>query len=456
MKNVRLLLLSAATLFASALVAQDAEYTLSAAGTLADVVPAAEYATIKSLKVNGSVDARDIFFMRDSLTALTSIDMTDATILSYENSTESYEADAIPACAFSDPLMDVARTKINTFLFPVGTKKIGDYAFYLCSGLRAHNFDQLTSLQYIGTSAFSRNNRLRELVLPASVQEIGSSAFAGCTSLTSFSLTENSQLEVIGNNVFMGNTKIESLDFTPAASLNKIGARAFSGCTKLTSVILPTSVQEIGEEAFMYTSIASVDWSLLNLKMLSGSTFYGASNLKEIKLPWCVTEVGASAFTGCTSLKSIDLSNKLTLIGDYAFSGCTALTNIFCPAETVPVVGYNAFENISPANVTVKVDENLLSQYEESIYWDGFNFEGVSLAGINDAQLPAMKHYRTGNTLVIEAEEVIASVAIYDYSGRLVAQHSVADTTARISLPQAKAHYLARVSDENGISILIK
>ncbi len=99
--------------------------------------------------------------------------------------------------------------------------KIGDYAFYGCSGLTS-------------------------LTLPSGVTKIGGGAFFNCSGLTS--LTLPSGVTSIGNYAFSGCRGLTSL--TLPSGLTEIGYGTFSGCSGLTSITLPSGVTEIGELAF--------------------------------------------------------------------------------------------------------------------------------------------------------------------------------------------------------------
>lgn len=81
----------------------------------------------------------------------------------------------------------------------------------------------------------------------------------------------------------------------------------FRGCTNLKAIVLPDSINAIGQFAFK-----------------------GCIRLKGVTLPNSVTYIGVGAFAFCESLDDIRLSNGLTAIDDCAFVGC-ALKNLTLP-----------------------------------------------------------------------------------------------------------------------------
>ena len=74
-------------------------------------------------------------------------------------------------------------------------------------------------------------------------------------------------------------------------------------------VIIPDTVQVLGDNVFQSHSISSIE------------------------IPSSVTKIGRYAFQNCKYIKSIILPNKIASIGDYAFSGCESLEEIIVPAS---------------------------------------------------------------------------------------------------------------------------
>ncbi len=99
-----------------------------------------------------------------------------------------------------------------------------------------------------------------------------------------------------------------------------INSGAFQNDETLESIIIPTTVEEIGEFAFKR-----------------------CENLTTVTLKNGLIEICEKAFQECSSLSSITFPTTLTKIGDYAFEK-TALTNVTIPAS-VDQVGYEAFYN---------------------------------------------------------------------------------------------------------------
>ena len=158
----------------------------------------------------------------------------------------------------------------------------------------------------IGSNAFGRNERIREVHLPDSVKEIESVAFAGCSELAEINLQ----------------------------SVKKIGTKAFSACgIEQVAIWCGTS---IGEEAF---------GSCRNLKCVSiGTTATLNPYLENDDTNEDWKHIANFAFSGCKNLKSVTINEEIKEIGEYAFFGCERLTEINMP-NTLTHIGKNAFEH---------------------------------------------------------------------------------------------------------------
>ena len=108
--------------------------------------------------------------------------------------------------------------------------KLGDYAFYGCSGLTSLTLP--SSVTKIGCYALSSCIGLTSLTLPSSVTEIGEHAFLNCRGLTNFTIP--SGVTKIGAGAFFCCYGLISL--TIPSSVTAIGSQAFNACSELTSI----------------------------------------------------------------------------------------------------------------------------------------------------------------------------------------------------------------------------
>ena len=181
--------------------------------------------------------------------------------------------------------------------------RIGDSAFYRCSGLTSITIPN--SVTSIGIDAFFGCSGLTSLTIPNSVTSIGESAFSSCSGLTSITIPN---------------------------SVTSIGEFAFYHCSNLTSITIPNSVTSIRERAFSGCS------GLTSITVESGNAYYDSRNdcnaiiekssntlivgCQKTTIPSSVTSIGDKAFYGCSNLTSITIPNSVTSIGSSTFIYC--------------------------------------------------------------------------------------------------------------------------------------
>ena len=280
---------------------------LDKAGTLPDRISESKKYLITNLKIVGEVNGTDWLFIREMAGSDFRGDKTDGKL----------------------SILDLSDAKIVggglLYFFNVYTSyndKLGDYAFYGCSGLTSLTIP--SSVTSIGNEAFHGCSGLTSLVIPSGVTSIGDEAFHGCSGLTSLTIP---------------------------SSVTSIGDEAFYGCSGLISLTIPSSVTRIG-------------WS----------AFEGCSGLTSLTIPSSVTSIGNYAFEGCSGLTSIYVYlEKTPKLGTDIFSGCDAKNcKVYVPTGTYDdywLSEFGYFENIVEFEatgideVTTSTDAKELSRY---------------------------------------------------------------------------------------------
>ena len=188
---------------------------LDKAGTLPDRISESKKYLITNLKIVGEVNGTDWLFIREMAGSDFRGDKTDGKL----------------------SILDLSDAKIVggglLYFFNVYTSyndKLGDYAFYGCSGLTSLTIP--SGVTKIGCYALSSCIGLTSLTLPSSVTEIGEHAFLNCRGLTNFTIP--SGVTKIGAGAFFCCYGLISL--TIPSSVTAIGSGAFNGCSGLTSI----------------------------------------------------------------------------------------------------------------------------------------------------------------------------------------------------------------------------
>ena len=295
---------------------------LDEAGTLSNKIGRAKKTQITNLKIIGEINGTDLRMIREMAGKdkwdtptngmLSVLDLSDAKIVEG-----------------GDYYVSPYHNHIKCY---TSNDKIGDYAFFGCSGLTSLTLP--SGVTEIGFNAFYGCSGLTSLTLPSGVTEIGSYAFQNCSGLTSLALP---------------------------SGVTEIGYNVFQNCSGLTSITLPSGVTEIGYQAFS-----------------------GCSGLTSLTLPSGLTSIGDGAFGGCSGLTSITLPSGLTSIGDGAFSGCSGLTSIYVYTEKLPSIGSDVFYDCDAKKCTVYVPKGTYDDYWLSEFSYFENIVEFDPTGINN------------------------------------------------------------------------
>lgn len=258
-----------------------------------------ELALVESLKITGTINARDFEVFTLKMPNLTYLDLGKAQIVwcEYYYYSKTVWSSSEPMYVYDNQMPDWAfydNKKLVHCVLPESLQTIGEYAFYNCSAL--------TSVE-----------------IPASVTTIDNYAFFGCTALKTVQISNGVQT---------------------------IGFYAFYNCSALTFVEIPASVTKIDNYAFFdCTSLASVHLSE-GLQTIDEYAFYNCSALTSVEIPASVAAIGNYAFSGCGLLTSIQVAD-----GNPNYSSCDGM---LCNKEqtTLIILPGGILEPTIPATVT--------------------------------------------------------------------------------------------------------
>ena len=129
---------------------------------------------------------------------------------------------------------------------------------------------------------------------------------------------------------------------------------------------------------------------------IAPESLYRNATLESVILPEGLIKIGGDAFNACINLKSITLPNTLQTIGYYSFRFCQKLELDSIPASVTSIEprsfqGCIAIREITILNtnqkvaggvytfnkeVTIRVPNSLLSEYQADSYWNIYNLVG--------------------------------------------------------------------------------
>ena len=145
--------------------------------------------------------------------------------------------------------------------------------------------------------------------------------------------------------------------------ITAIPTNAFKDCTTLSYIILPDTLESIGESAFEGCLALHSITIPTGVQCLDSSTFYNCISLAEVELGQSIEGIGDHCFALCSSLTSVALPDSVTEVGDYAFTDCTALTTVTL-GSGIKSLGNNAFASCSTlGNVTLPEGMKSIGDY---------------------------------------------------------------------------------------------
>lgn len=416
------------------------------------------------LKVSGAINAADFDFITKKMTALATLDLSEATIEVYHGDPvitgrTDFKANTLPEYA-------LAGTNISQIMLPNGIMEIGEGAFL---GTPIKAIDLPSSVEVIGNSAFVNCDSLTSVTIDCEI--ISDYAFMDCDNLNSVVIGNAS--DAISKAVFKNCINLTSV--TLPAVLSVIGNDAFAGCRSLATVNFPATLTRIGDRAFYNSGIESINlsntyvryigqWAFANCENLCSAilndniatigqaAFFDCPNLATYSTPASCSTIEQFAHKGNTSLKTDKLlHNNITTIGDYALMGMnhvaeflipasvdsignnafenwTSLVSLYAPDHyTVPRLGQDVWNNVDQSKATLYVNSEAYNAFAIADQWKDFN---ISITvGIENSHTDgnAVNAHFSGSDLIITADQIIALASVYDSWGRqyiLVQPHS--------------------------------
>ena len=239
---------------------------------------------------------------------------------------------------------------------PASVTSISEFAFENCIGLT--NLTIPSSVKYIDWKAFKGCENLDVVIRNAEEDvTVVSGALDDCKSVTwkiidesesplKFKVLTDSTAEVTKENCVEGSVTIPSKVVIDGKTYRvvSIASYAFKNCKGLTNITIPSSVVNIGTDAFANSGLTTIELPS-SITSIGFGLFLACSDLVSVKIPLSVQSIGESAFVDCTSLTNLELSSSVETIGVMAFYGCKNLDLVIDNSEDNVEVRPQAFQN---------------------------------------------------------------------------------------------------------------
>ncbi|MBR6250913.1 MAG: leucine-rich repeat domain-containing protein [Bacteroidales bacterium] len=295
--------------------------------------------------------------------------------------------------------------KLTSTTIPANVTSIGEDAFYGCTTLSSVEFAEGSKLESIGEGAFCEckaltsfsfpdgvesipanmfwgDEKLASVYISAGITSIGDNAFQDCNALSEITIAERNTAFATESGILYNKTQTEfvvipngiSGALTFPNTLTSIPNNTFKG-KNITSVVIPASVQAIGDKAFYQCkSLELVVFAEGSQLQSIGECAFSETAISSITLPANLTETGEWAFSGCSNLTTVEFEegSKMQIISEGSFDNCK-FTSITIPASVTEIKEY-AFQYIPLESVVFEEGSQLQSLSDGAFYYTKLSF----------------------------------------------------------------------------------
>lgn len=173
-------------------------------------------------------------------------------------------------------------------------------------------------------------------VIPEGITVIEKKAFYE-SKITSITLP--STLRRIGNMAF-AYCALESIEVPEGVF--SIQTQAFARCNSLVEATLPSTLEDVGSGIFQYCDNLKRVTFADGPENIGADAFNWCSSLETVRLPRTLTSIKGFAFEYCQSLKYIDIPEGVKNIYIQAFNKCDAMKRVVIP-PSVTSIGTGVF-----------------------------------------------------------------------------------------------------------------
>ena len=409
----------------------------STPGGLKNAITAAnkDYTQVRNLKITGQINAKDFYFMRDSMLRLSALNLKEVRIKGWGKNEENEENmdDQIPNSAFYFIQTMGGSNSLNRIVLPDTLKSIGSNAFYGCKYLSGSliipegvteikrgafngciGLNGILSLpstlkklgnrgeddmgdegtDYYGGVFQNCRNLTGNLILPDNLELIRGYCFSGCSGLYG-ELRLPAKLKRMGNCAFsscsgftgslsipQGITALPSEAFhncgfngtlTLHNGITNIANDAFANCHFKGELHLPKSLKVISENAFCNNDFSGTLTLPSTLTHIGSNAFaYNWRLMGILDIPQEVESIGENAFSNCKMLEGIIFPESMETIRQGAFNECYGINSIICKGTMPAHIESGAFDGVAKDNFTLEVPESAISQYQAAPGWCDF------------------------------------------------------------------------------------
>ncbi len=294
--------------------------------------------------------------------------------------------------------MDVTKIKNLKLTGEIG---LADYVFMKdkMTSLMRLNLKEVESkidgVYQIPENAFRDKKTLNKCMLPDKLERIENYAFYNTSLTGTVQLPEGlkyvsgfkdtkitdvqfpSTLEEIGDEAFYRCTSLMH-EISLPQELKRIRTRAFGASAIKGNLVLPENLEEIGEDAFYDCKGLTGSLTIPNgIKVISIYAFGYCGFTGNLTLPMGLEVIQNGAFSATKFKGELNIPSTVTTIGNNAFKGTEFNGTLVLPKELISL-GSSAFSDCWRLSGVVEIPENIVAIPSE-LFYNCKNIEGIVL-----------------------------------------------------------------------------
>ncbi len=359
----------------------------------------------------GKITTFDLSVKKSAATGEYEVEIVGVSITAWEADNVAHQDDAREYVVVHNPVAgSLERTMVDRLELDVTaiknlklTGEIGadDYTF-MCekmTSLMRLNLREVESkidgVYKIPANAFSGKKTLIKCVLPEKLERIEEEAFSRTSLTGTVQLPEGlkyvagfeetkitnvqfpSTLEEIGSEAFYDCNSL-MCEISLPASLKRIEYRAFCSSAIKGNLALPEGLEYIGSQAFDNCSGLTGSLTIPSgVHIINPYAFCSCGFTGNLTLPMGLTEIRSRAFSSTKFKGELNIPSTVTTIGDGAFANTEFNGTLVLPKELISL-GSSVFEGCWRLSGVVEIPKNIVA-IPSSLFYKCNNIEGIVL-----------------------------------------------------------------------------
>lgn len=284
--------------------------------------------------------------------------------------------------------------------------------------------------------------------------------------LPNLDLVIGKEVTLIGTNAFKdvgAKTPVKSVTFEAESGLKEIGDYAFSAANLSGEVILPQSVEILGEGAFRGTACTKFTFEAgSKMTAMGDSVFANCGKLTEVEnFPSGITKIPDSSFMSDKVLAKVTYAapEKMTGIGASAFSGCEVLVSdaSYSPiTENMVTIGASAFMGCKGEQFTTVTIPASVTKLEQNTFANCLSLATVTFTNTESVtEIAAMCFANDGALTECELPAKLEVLGDSAFGATALTHVRIPVTLREAKQPFSKCQQIGQIEWEEGLTKVI-